>query len=163
MKSILILGSKMHYNLEYYAYESLKELGYEVHFYGYSKSNFSNISRMITTRSRIAHIMAEPLWLKKIGREILQQVDKHSPDLVLVCKGEFLTKEVIEKSKNNGAKMVLWYPDDPRFYSAFLMYIAPYFDHIFTYSNKAIDNYKNRGIYHVSRLPFGCFPKIHKK
>jgi|GEM_PF-5301351 len=70
MKRILILGSKMHYNLEYYAYESLKELGYEVYFYGYSKAKFSNVIRMVTTRSMIAHVLATLIWLKKIGKEI---------------------------------------------------------------------------------------------
>ena len=69
---VLLLGSRMNYNLEYYIYKNLKIMGHKVMFYGYYDKigNLAKFIRMIITRSKQFRSLSNILWLNKINDEI---------------------------------------------------------------------------------------------
>ena len=163
---VLIIGRRMHYNLEHYTYNALKRLGVEVRFAGYADiSNFTGVefARMLATRSRAVREIIAPFWLKKVNETYLKEMNAFRPDLLISLKGESLLPSTIKNAKRNfGVKACLWYPDDPRFFNSLAGHIARHYDAVYTYSNKAIEPYKSIGVDKVSRLPFACDPEIHR-
>ena len=163
---ILVLGSNLGYNLDYYAFLNLQKLGHEVKFYGYRDKlpkKISNFVKLTATRSKLAREIEYTLFLKKINKEIIYLTKSFEPDLVFVLKGEAIKKETINAIKNQGIKTVLWYPDDPRFFNTYVKYLAPNYDYVFASSQKALKNYKSIGVKKASYLTFACEPTIHKK
>ncbi|RLE53685.1 MAG: hypothetical protein DRJ26_03100, partial [Candidatus Methanomethylicota archaeon] len=156
----------MNYNLEHYVYINLLKLGHEVKFHGYKDrlGKLANFVRMTITRFKPARDLANVIWLNHINEEIKNIAKKFSPDLILTIKGEWVRPKTIEWLKKElGAKTALWYPDDPRFFGSLVRYIAPEYDYVFTASKNAISRYKELGIKHVYRLPFGCEPTVHRR
>lgn len=163
---ILLLGSHMHYNLEHYVYMNLFKLGHEVKFYGYKEKlgRLVDPIRMAITRSKLMRDAANLLWLNRINNEIKRVAKAFCPDLVLSIKGEAVKPETIEWMREElGAKTALWYPDDPRFFSSLVRYIAPSYGHVFTASKRAIDAYRRVGVKNVHFLPFACEPTVHRR
>lgn len=163
---VLVIGRRMHYNLEHYTYNALKRLGVEVRFTGYASIlNFKcmEFARMLATRSNVIREIFTPLWLKKVNEAYLKEMTAFRPDLLISLKGESLLPSTIKNARSNfGVKTCLWYPDDPRFFNSLAKHIAPHYDAVYTYSNKAIELYKSIGIDKVSRLPFACDSEIHR-
>ena len=164
IKKVMVIGNKSSNNLEYFVLEALTMLGYETEFFGYSynKSIFSkDIVRMLWTRSKILRDIITPLYLNTVNIKIKNNVDLFKPDLVISIKGESVLPETIDYIKSKNIKIVLWYPDDPRFFNSLTRYIAPHYNIIFTYSKNAIKLYKKINIKNVYRLHFGCSKNIH--
>jgi len=166
IKKIMVIGNKNSYNLEYFVVEALNELGYNTKFFGYTniKSVFSrNLFRMVWTRSRIIRDLITPFYLKTVNENLLDSIKEFNPDLVISLKGESVLPKTVDSIKNRGSKIVLWYPDDPRFFNSLTKHIAPHYDIVFTYSRNAIKLYREIGINNVYRLHFGCSQKLHHR
>ncbi len=162
----LVIARRMHNNLEQYTYHALKRLNVDARFAGYADIlNFKGLElmRMLATRSRAFRNASTPFWLRKVNEVYQRKIDELRPDLLISLKGESLLPSTIKNARSNfGVKTCLWYPDDPRFFNSLAKHIAPHYDAIYTYSNKAIELYKSIGIDKVSRLPFACDPEIHR-
>lgn len=156
----------MDYNLEQYTYNALKRMSLNVEFAGYADIldlKGLELMRMLATRSFLLRGASTPFWLRKVNEVYQRKIDELRPDLLISLKGESLLPSTIKNARSNfGVKTCLWYPDDPRFFNSLAKHIAPHYDAIFTYSNKAIELYKSIGIDKVSRLPFACDPEIHR-
>ena len=163
---MLVVGKKMNYNLEKYTYNALKRMNLNVEFAGYADIlDFKGLElmRMLATRSSEFRNVSTPFWLRKVNEVYQRKIDEFRPDLLISLKGESLLTSTIKNARSNfGVKTCLWYPDDPRFFNSLAKHIAPHYDAIYTYSNKAIELYKSIGIDRVSRLPFACDPEIHR-
>ncbi len=166
IKKVMVIGNKNSYNLEYFVIEALNDLGYNTKFFGYSniKSFLSrNLPRMMWTRSKIIRGLISPFYLKKVNDKLLDSIKEFNPDLVISIKGESILPKTIDSIKNRGIKIVLWFPDDPRFFNSLTKLIAPHYNIVFTYSQNAIKLYKKIGINNIYRLSFGCSHKLHHR
>lgn len=164
---IAVIGNMRHFNLEEYSVKALRNLGHEVKFLGFndiSRKKYSEFTRILSTRSAIFRKFSEPFWLNKINEEYLLSLMKFRPDIILSIKGESILPKTLKHISNElESKTALWYPDDPRFFHSLVKYIAPEYDHIFTYSSKGIENYLSIGIENPQRLSFGCDNEIHHR
>jgi len=166
IKKVMVIGNKNSYNLEYFVIEALNDLGYKTKFFGYSsiKSVFSrNLFRMMWTRSLIVRDLITSLYLRKVNEILLDSINEFNPDLIISLKGESVLPKTIDYIKKKGIKIVLWFPDDPRFFNSLTKHIAPHYNIVFTYSQNAINLYKKIGINNVYRLHFGCSQKMHHR
>lgn len=166
IKRVMVIGNKNSYNLEYFVMEALKNLNYDIEFFGYSsvKSLFSkDFARMLWTRSKIVRDLITPFYLRKVNNLIEHNVKSFKPDLIISLKGESILPKTINSIKNEKIKIVLWFPDDPRFFNSLTKYIAPNYDVIFTYSKNAIMLYNQINIKNIYRLHFGCSRELHKR
>lgn len=165
-KRILIIGNSTSYNLEYYILRAFQRLGEDVRFIGYRDilgPKYHEIVRMLWSRSSLFRNLSVPFWLTKLNEIFLKTACNLHPDFILSIKGETLLPEVINRIRNEtGARLALWAPDDPRFFQSLTAHVSPYYDIIFTSSQRATDLYKAISVYNVYRLPFACDPEIHK-
>lgn len=162
---VLIIGKKMHYNLEHYMFNAFKRLHVEASFIGYEDvMNFRGLDflRMVSTRSYAIRSAFTPFWLRGVNEVYLRTIDAYRPDLIVSLKGESVLPSTIGRAKKEfGVKTCLWSPDDPRFFNSLTRHIAPHYDKIYTYSKRALRLYEGIGISSIARLPFGCDPEIH--
>ncbi len=164
-RRIVIIGSHLNYNLEHFIYRAFERLNHEVKFIGFKDilgKDYSELIRMISSRSYLLRKLSTPLWLNKLNKIYLDEINKFNPDLVLSIKGETVTPNTLNMlEKNVGVRTALWFPDDPRFFNSLVKYIAPRYSNVFSCSSNAIENYRALGIKNISRIPFGCDPEIH--
>lgn len=162
---ILVVGSHLNYNLEYFVFNSLKDMGFDVEFFGYKKffeNKYFTSIRMLMTRSKnFRNFIASPLFLNKFNKEFLKLVFTDNWDLIISIKGEAISPKTL-KTISAGTKLALWFPDDPRFFNGLVKYIAPHYDYVFTVSTeKSILSKYSLISKHVNSLPVGCYKKIH--
>jgi len=102
--------------------------------------------------------------LQSYFAEVRRTSKDFRPDIVLVIKGEALDSATLEWLKTEArAKLVLWYPDDPRYFETIVKRIIGCFDYVFTVSPKSVQTYKELGIANVECLPVACDPEFHRK
>lgn len=163
---IAVIGNKRHFNLEYYSVRALESLGHSVKFLGYNElgsHSYSDLLRMVATRSAIVRKLSEPFWLKYINNQYIKTLTDFRPKIILSIKGESILPKTLQYvSKVLCARTALWFPDDPRFFRSLSSRIAPYYDYVFSSSSNGVKMYreKNENSY---RLPFGCDNEIHKR
>ncbi len=164
---ISVIGNRRHYNLEDYAVRALENLGHEVQFLGYNEINgrrYSELLRMVTTRSAVIRRFSEPYWLDAINEKYMLSLTKFQPEIVLSIKGEsVLPRTLTYLSRELGTRSALWSPDDPRFFRSLFRYIAPHYDYVFSYSSHGTELYKDLGIEGVHRMTFGCDSNLHRR
>lgn len=162
---ISVIGNRRHYNLEEYSVRALEHLGHEVQFLGFNDingKNYSDYTRMISTRSAVFRKISEPFWLDRINDRYMLSLTKFRPDIVFSIKGESLLPRTLRYISNElGSESALWYPDDPRFFHSLVKHIAPEYDHVFTCSANGMENYRSIGVENPQRLSFGCDDEIH--
>lgn len=166
MARILLIGSHLNYNLEYFAKKAAESLGHEVRFFGFKKmlGRSATISRMAITRSSVVRSLSKYCFLNAINEVIQTEALDFSPDVMLSIKGEIvLPKTVHWMNRAVGCKSALWYPDDPRYFRSLVCHIAPHYDYIFTASERAKEMYYRIGAKNVEYLPFACDPDVHKR
>jgi len=162
---ILLLGSDLNYNLEYFTLRALKMLGHDVHFFGYREwiGPYPSLIRIAMTRSYYIRLISKTLWLNNLNLRILHMCRRIKPELVLVIKGESVLPDTILKIRSHGVKTVLWSTDDPQFFNSLTKIIAPNYDHVFTCTRNALPLYHKIGVGNVEVLSYGCEPSIHRK
>ena len=157
----------MHYNLEAYAVRALKNLGHEVQFLGFNEINgrkYSELMRMVVTRSAAVRRLSEPYWLDAINKRYMHSMTKFQPEIVLSIKGEsVLPRTLTYVSKELGARSALWSPDDPRFFKSLFRDMAPHYDYVFSYSSQGVNLYRDIGLGNVHRMTFGCDSTLHRR
>jgi spore maturation protein CgeB len=105
--------------------------------------------------------------LERFNRTVVRDLAGRHADLVLVLKGERLSRETVEHLRQaTGAVWVNFYPDDP--FSdvgsnrlAFGPSVLTTFDHCFTFAGHLVEQYRAVGVRHVSWLPFARDPEQH--
>lgn len=145
---------------------NLESLGCEVKFCGYAKylGLFAPAVRISITRSNALGYLARHALFQSYYSEITHLSRNFQPDVVLIMKGEGLDSATIERMKEaTHAKLVLWYPDDPRYYDTIIKRIIGSFDYVFTMSPRAVGIYREMGVKNVACLPGACDPTFHRK
>jgi spore maturation protein CgeB len=102
-------------------------------------------------------------FLTIINERLVKVSEKYCPDLVLVCEGELLKEDTLERiRKVVGSKLAFWTFDDPQLIERHLK-VARWYDNCFTNSLDAVLTYQENDIDSVSYLPWGCDPHIHRR
>ena len=161
---ILIIGSHLYYNLEWFVDYAFKKLKHETFFFGYREYlKYPTITRLLVTRSNMLRSIMHIISIDKINEKLIRYALNIMPDIIFVCKGEFINPKILDNiSKEVSAKTVLWFPDDPRFFDTIVKNIVYAFDLAICSSPKMIDKYKEVGANYAIYLPFACEPDIHK-
>ena len=164
---ITVIGNRRHYNLEDYSVRALECLGHEVQFLGFNEATgkkYSEMLRMVTTRSSVIRKISEPYWLTSVNVRYMRALIQFQPELVLSIKGESVLSRTIKfATEQLGARTALWSPDDPRFFNSLFRHIAPEYDYVFSYSSNGVRKYRDIGLDNVHRLTFGCDERIHNR
>ncbi len=164
--SVLIIGQAGDFNLEGFVSNSFRELGWNVQRFNVyqhitDSSRLNNSLRFLAARSNEVHKLVDRLW--SIQDKIISAVKKSRPDLLFVFKGELFPPKVAETIRRDfGARVALWFPDDPRYLHSLLIQIAPSFDHVVVSSRSTVPILERKGIRSVIYSPFACDPSIHK-
>jgi spore maturation protein CgeB len=162
---ILLLGSHLGYNLEYYVKAALERLGCDVRFVGYREylGRLATPVRVVISRSARTRQIIGPLALRKFNEIAKRIAVGFSPQVCIVIKGEAVLPETIEWfSKELRAITALWFPDDPRYFQSLSKLIAPCYDFVFTPSERFVSTYHEIGVNYVRYLPFACEPNVHR-
>ena len=80
MAKILLIGSHLNYNLEYFAKKAAESLGHEVRFFGFKKMlGRCTISRMAITRLFVVRSLSKYCFLNAINEVIQTEALDFSP------------------------------------------------------------------------------------
>lgn len=94
------------------------------------------------------------LWNVPLETRLERALRRHSPDVVLVYKGERLAPESIARLRTlSPARWANWFPDDPHLLELSLK-LAPAYDAFFTHDSYSAALHRERG-YPTHYLPFG--------
>jgi spore maturation protein CgeB len=162
---VLLVGSYLGYNLEGFVASALEELGCKIKFVGYYEHvrGMATPTRILITRSKRVRQLIEPITLRKFNNAVRRIAIEFEPDLLLAIKGEALLPKTVDWfSHSLGAITALWFPDDPRYFRSLSSVVAPYYDNVFTASQRFVRAYRDEGVAHVEHLPFACEPSVHR-
>ena len=154
---ILIIGVEKEYNAEFFYKKAFSQLGHEVG----SINEYEGIKRPLKTR--ILHtrtsVFSFDLYRLQINKNIEKFVKEFEPDIIIVFKGELLSKKSLEFLSQN-YKIYLFYPDVYKF-KPVLRERLHYFNAVFTAANK-VAPYLDLGAKRVITIPWACDPEIHR-
>ena len=111
-------------------------------------------------RERISFLNS---WdVKRINRDLIQQVKRFKPDMLLVAGGfTIYPKTILAIRSLVNVVTVNWIADYPRNFD-FHLKAGPYYDYFFTSGTDALEKYREAGNKNGYWLPFACHPEIHK-
>lgn len=145
---VLILGQGGFGNIETFISHAFTSLGWNISRYDmyqlFSRSKkLNSYIKMATARYYEIHRLID--WITGIESTIISIVKTEKPDIIIVVKGEIFPSTVGKRiSEEFGTKVVLWFPDDPRYLQSLLIDIAPSFDHVVVSSKSTVPILKTR-------------------
>jgi spore maturation protein CgeB len=152
---ILIVGSCKYKIYEKAIGNGLKNLDNKVEYFCW-KNFFDN-----SFFSKLQNKFLVGTILEKINKSLINKIKEIKPDLVFIYRGTHIYPKTIKKIKQYGCKVFGYNNDDPfsnkyrlidfRLWSLYKKSIL-YYDWIFSYRKKNIDDYKNLGYNNISLL-----------
>lgn len=149
---ILIVGDFYSKIYEQAIYDAFLKLGYETYKFGWSQYFHNSIFKKIQEYFKIGP------FIKKINEDLLNYCKNINPELVFIYRGVYLFPKTIQELKKTGAVVFGYNNDDPfserypkYFWRHFLKSIS-FYDHIFVYRPKNLDDCKKIGYLKISLL-----------
>ncbi len=135
----------------------LKQLGYEVDYFDFGKSQFNQ--RKVSMKF-ISQLPFFKNWLIKnmedsISQELFQETKRIKPDYLLVFKGKPLRPAIIKKISEQGIKTINWFPDATTNWHS-IEILAPTYDYFFTYDPYILKRMQAIGLTNGYYLPFAA-------
>lgn len=165
---ILIVGdfhSQIHEQAFYKAFEKIGEdvhhFSWHGYFKGYTTYAGKNESRQISLKS--LYYLAQNKYLfgpviRRINKEMIDRCQALKPELVFIHRGTHVLPQTLKIIKQQGCKIFGYNNDDPfsgkptksvwRHYLNGLFF----YDWIFAYRHKNVDDYKEKGLKNISLL-----------
>ena len=157
---ILIIGSGQYKIYESALKKGFKELNMDIEIFYWQKyfknHIYSNSLEKFYYKVQNKFLIGPVLW--KINSDIVKKVKKTKPDLVFIYRGTHIYPQTIQKIKQSSCKVFGYNNDDPfsdkykgyewKHYKASI----PFYDWIFAYRWKNIDDYKAIDYKNVSLL-----------
>lgn len=162
----MIAGSSQPFTLEWHVGRAFEMLGHSVFFMDYRRyiPMIGTYPMLRTLWESVSLIRSSFRSLaSKANYELVKEVHKRRPEVVVVCKGEFIAPQTVTQiSDEFGAYTIIWFPDDPRLFHSLSRYIAPSYDCILSSSQDCAERYKEMGLTNVHWLPFACDHLVHR-
>lgn len=134
--------------------EIVLKFSWRVYFDGFSEKKISFISLFY----KLQYKFSFGPTIRKINKDLIIFVKKNKPDLVFIYRGIFIYPKTIKKMKEEGAVVFGYNNDDPfsekypfYFWRHFLKGVK-YYNYLFAYRLKNINDYKKMGYNNVSLL-----------
>jgi spore maturation protein CgeB len=124
----------------------------------------SNASRLSSPRARVRHRLRVEVPDRRQNRRLLSHAAAFGPDLVLVVKGNDITKDTINDLRSRGATVVNFSTDDPfnqESCSRTLREALPAYDLVCTPRRAVIGDLKAIGCQRIAYMPFGYNELVH--
>jgi spore maturation protein CgeB len=157
---IVIVGDNHFNSIPSSLKRALIALGHDVYHFDYLKEAFSEFFNIRFIKRRVL----SPVFTLRMNICLLSYIKVTKPDLVLVCKGELISKSTLLKIKKYGCFLVNWNPDSPfepvNSSKELLKSIAVY-DVYFTWSRFLMQQISAAGAKSVKYLPFAYDPFLH--
>ncbi|MFN8455090.1 MAG: glycosyltransferase [Anaerolineae bacterium] len=132
---------------------ALKTMGHTVHVFHYEDQTYSFKTRLIAQLSHLSRSVPKILSkLNRVHERLLETVQKFKPDLVLVLKGDVLTKKTLEAIKHQKTILVVWWVDDPLLFPDAIETFSCY-DAFFVFDSDLIPRLRELPIPYVDFLP----------
>lgn len=160
---VLIVGEFYKEIYEKAFYNSFKELGYEVHEFGwhkYFKGHQYNLKRHIIAsiyyRFQNKYLIGPSI--NELNADLLKKCEEVNPDLVFIYRGTHVFPKTIKNIKKNGSVVMCYNNDDPfsdkqqKYIWRHYLSSLPYCDFIFAFREKNIIDYNKIGFQNVDLL-----------
>lgn len=158
MMRILIIGAHPYYNTEFYYMKALRSLGHDVTTCNQHMGVPNSVAiRSMITRTKLAKRLISKL---PINRGLEKWFPKEHPDVVLVFKGEMMSKNTIEQLCK-GYPTYLLYQDNFKF-PILLKERIELFSGVFV-TTPMKEFYYKLGAKKVVYLPMAYDPSIHRR
>lgn len=135
------------------------KFSYSDYFLGYQNKKPKGIIDTIKSlyyKTQNKFIFGPIIW--EINKDLISAADKNQPDLIFIYRGTCIYSETIKTLKKKGSIVFGYNNDDPfgedhpsYLWRLFLQAI-PFYDHIFVYRRKNIEDYKKMGFDKTSML-----------
>lgn len=109
-----------------------------------------------TSFNSVSHQMRHFDLVPNLGwhRKLYQVIDSFNPDYVFTIHGGYMTESIVQRIKESGCKVGIWFVDDPYDIDASKQKLFSY-DYIFTNEKECIPVYNRHGFPRVFHLPLG--------
>lgn len=127
---------------------------------------FYHISlRTETKKTKILERLIRPMQEQEFNIAIRKKIALFSPGIVLVYKGAFVQPQTLQYARQQGCKLVLFYPDvSMTFHGANIPKCIPLYDMVFTTKTFGITDMESKyGVKNARFIPHGFDPEIHRK
>lgn len=144
-------------------------LGHEVALFFYSRSGNSTRLRHMSTQRlhptllRILRSAANRLERSHgvlqnvlMNRRLIAAVRAFQPAVIIVLKGEAISREALVALRAQKIPLISWWVDDPFHYPISILRHFELFDTVYVYDKESVAKLKARGIGHASYLPCAC-------
>lgn len=96
-----------------------------------------------------------------LRRKLLSWLERVEPDLIFVCKGEYVSVDTIGWVRRRmKVPWALWFIDDPLHLDKSTS-LSPHYDYLFTTDAASADSHRRAGAPRVEVLPYACHPPLH--
>ena len=137
------------------------KFSWKEYFYHYQYSDIykteTNKIKSLYYKAQNKFILGPAIW--KINRDLLKKCSEVKPDLVFVYRGTHIFPKTIAAIKEKNNCKVFGYNNDdpfsigyPKYFWRYFKKSIPFYDHIFAYRPKNIDDYKSLNYNNISIL-----------
>lgn len=157
---ILVYGPKRAGDLAWFVARNLKILGHKVESIDFTHNQPQD---SILSRAKYKLPFIEKISIAGLNKKILNCLIQKNPDLVIICKGQYILPETVRDTRRKGIKIVNWYPDGvTEIITKFILESLKEYDFFFTKEPYILKRMKAVGLSNVYYLPACCDPQIHK-
>jgi len=156
-----------------YCKNALLNAGHEVKIFDFRKSQYlkgnvlsymkPKVKRLLNLSPRNIPVINR-IEINKMNISLYSTTLSYKPDLILIFKGETITKGTLHKIRKKGFVMANWFMDSV--YSpqakSFVEEISPSYDFFFIIDSLEVLKYVKIGARYVYWLPLGLDPVVHR-
>lgn len=157
---ILVCGPKRRGDLAWFVARNLKVLGHNVESVDFIHNQPQD---SILSRAKYKLPFLDKINIAGLNKKIFTYFVRRRPDLVIVCKGQYILPETVRDTRKKGIRIVNWYPDGvTEIMTKFILESLKEYDFFFTKEPYILKRMKAAGLNNVYYLPHCCDPQIHK-
>lgn len=145
-----------------YVASALKGIGYEVEVMDCSllKEAFFSIDRLVKDRGNADGLRS--LFTTFLSELVMAKVVDFKPDLVFAIAQAPVTRNILERLRENGIPSAFWFVEDFRVFE-YWKDVAPLYDYFFTIQDgEFFDHLRALGVKNFYYLPLAADPLVHR-
>lgn len=140
--------------------KNLKSLGHKTEVFNFIHNQLQD---NLLSRARYKLPFLGQIFIRDSNSKIVSLSLKKNPDLVIICKGQYILPETIRRIRKKGIKIINWYPDGiTEITKSFIMQSIKEYDYFFTKEPYLMKRLSASGLNNIHYLPHCCDPEIHR-